>query len=81
MFPPELEANAFRASNGEFGWTREQIPIVVDILRSKGMAILGGELWYRRECYDGFIEMYSSIPQREDIPKPVLGPLCVEHRP
>src|SRR5579862_3599120 len=73
MFPPELEANAFRARNGEFGWTREQIPIAVDILRSKGMAILGGELWYRRKCCDGFIEMYSSIPQREDIPSQYWG--------
>jgi hypothetical protein len=44
MFPPELERNAFRASNGEFGWTRAQIPLVVNVLRSHGIGILGGEL-------------------------------------
>jgi hypothetical protein len=56
MFPPELESNAYRVGNGEFGWTREQIPRVVDILRSRGFAILGGELWWVRDeipdCWD-----------------------------
>jgi len=42
MFPLELESNAFRAGD-EFGWTREQIPLVVDFLRSHGMGVLGGE--------------------------------------
>jgi hypothetical protein len=46
MFPPELERDAFRADNGEFGWTRAQIPMVVGALRSRGMGILGGELWW-----------------------------------
>jgi hypothetical protein len=32
MFPPELERDAFRADNGEFGWTRAQIPQVVNTL-------------------------------------------------
>jgi hypothetical protein len=49
VFPPELESDAFRADNGEYGWTREQIPQVVNILRSQGLAILGGELWWVRE--------------------------------
>jgi hypothetical protein len=44
MFPPELESRAFRADNGEFGWTREQIPSVVNILHGHCLAILGGEL-------------------------------------
>src|SRR5579863_4943189 len=34
MFPPELERGAFRASNGEYGWTRAQISVVVEVLRS-----------------------------------------------
>jgi hypothetical protein len=46
MFTPELERDAFRADNGEFGWTRAQIPMVVGALRSRGMGILGGELWW-----------------------------------
>jgi hypothetical protein len=49
VFPSELERDAFRADNGEYGWTREQIPQVVNILRSQGLAILGGELWWVRE--------------------------------
>jgi hypothetical protein len=49
MFPPDLERNAFKADDGEFGWNQEQIPGVVDILRSNGMAILGGELWWIRD--------------------------------
>src|SRR5579872_543568 len=44
MFPPELEREAFR-SGDEFGWTRQQIPLVIDILRANAMGILGGELW------------------------------------
>lgn len=60
MFPPELERNAYRTSNGEFGWTREQIPQVVEILRTHAMGILGGELWYLDE--EGRIK--PSVPQR-----------------
>jgi hypothetical protein len=65
MFPPELERDAFRATNGEFGWTREQIPPVVDILRSHGIGILGGELWWIRE---GASEWVGSIPQQHGPP-------------
>jgi hypothetical protein len=60
MFPPDLESNAYRADNGEFGWTRRQIPLVVDILRGRGLAILGGELWWVREKIAGC----DLIPQR-----------------
>jgi hypothetical protein len=59
MFPPELQA-AFRADNGEFGWTRKQIPLVVDVLRRRSLAILGGELWWVREVVPG----WDLIPQR-----------------
>jgi len=61
MFPPELERNAFRASNGEFGWTRAQIPSVVDVLRFHRIGILGGELWWVR---DGIKDWVGVIPQR-----------------
>jgi hypothetical protein len=61
MFPAELERNAYRANNGEFGWTREQIPQVVEVLCSQAMAILGGELWYLNE--EGRIK--PSVPQRQ----------------
>jgi hypothetical protein len=60
MFPPDLESNAYRADNGEFGWTRAQIPLVVDNLRSRGLAILGGELWWVREGIAG----WDLVPQR-----------------
>jgi hypothetical protein len=60
MFPPELESNAYRVSNGEFGWTRAQIPLVVEVLRRRELGILGGELWWVR---DGF-SSYDLVPQR-----------------
>jgi hypothetical protein len=65
MFPIELERDAFRASNGEFGWTRAQIPGVVDILRSQGIGILGGELWWVR---DGLTDWVGLIPRRHGSP-------------
>jgi hypothetical protein len=48
MFPVELERDAFRAGNGEYGWTHAQVPLVIDILRGRGLGILGGELWWVR---------------------------------
>jgi hypothetical protein len=65
MFPPELERVAFRTDNGEFGWTREQILQVVDVLRSQGMGILGGERWWLR---DEPTSCYGLIPQRHGSP-------------
>jgi hypothetical protein len=65
MFPPELESVAFRTENGEFGWTRAQIPQVVEVLRSQGMGILGGELWWLR---DESTSCYLLIPQRHGPP-------------
>ena len=64
MFPLALERDAFRASNGEFGWTRAQIPVVVDVLRSNGIAILGGEVWW---VGDGSRD-WSLVPQRQGLP-------------
>jgi hypothetical protein len=61
MFPPELERDAFRAENGEFGWTEAQIQLVVDVLRSHEMAILGGELWWVQEGST----RWDLIPQRQ----------------
>jgi hypothetical protein len=61
MFPPELERDAFRTDNGEYGWTRAQIPQVVNILRSLEMAILGGELWWVKDGSTG----WDLIPQRD----------------
>ena len=46
IFPRKLEREAFRTATGELGWTREHIPLVVDVIRSHGMGILGGELWW-----------------------------------
>jgi len=63
MFPPELERDGFRADNGEFSWTRAQIKIVVDVLRSNNLAILGGELWWEREG-----SIWGLIPQRQGPP-------------
>lgn len=74
MFPPELEHDAFRADNGEFGWTRAQIPIVVDVLRSHGMGILGGELWWVQDE----ATIRSVIPQRHG--PPVVYPWVTNRR-
>jgi hypothetical protein len=68
MFSLELEANAFRAENGEFGWTRSQIPLVIDILLRDGHGILGGELWWVRDEIGGWDGLFASIPQRRGAP-------------
>lgn len=65
MFPLSLQRGAFRAGNGEFGWTREQIPEVVSILRRNALGILGGELWWVR---DGSSDSNGLIPQRSGPP-------------
>src|SRR6266545_2836871 len=62
MFSEEIGAEAFRASNGEFGWTRAQIPGVVAALRAQQLAILGGELWWVR---DGAQTWTGAIPQQD----------------
>ncbi len=64
MFPLELERDAFRTVNGEFGWTRAQIPMVVDLLRSHGMGILGGELWWVGDAATD----WDLVPQRDGPP-------------
>ena len=65
MFPPELERDAFHATNGELGWSRLQIPAVVEVLRSHGLGILGGELWWVQE---GSRDWVGLIPQRDGPP-------------
>lgn len=74
MFPAELERNAFRAHNGEFGWTRAQIPKVLDVLRSHSMGVLGGELWW----VDG-ARVLGLIPQRYG--PPAVYPWVTDRRP
>lgn len=59
MFPPDLERGTCRLSNGEFGWTRDQIPRVIPILIEHNLAILGGELWWIIPGANTF----STIPQ------------------
>lgn len=61
MFPADLELNAFKLSNGEFGWTRDQIPRVVTILIEHNLAIHGGELWWIPPGANDF----STIPQAD----------------
>ena len=61
MFPEDLKNAAFRAVNGEYGWTRAQVAPVVEILRGKQLAILGGELWW---VLDGSASWNGVIPQR-----------------
>jgi hypothetical protein len=60
MFPVELERNAFRSQNGEFGWTRAEAIVAIEALCRHDMAILGGELWWVNE--EGSIQ--TSLPQR-----------------
>jgi hypothetical protein len=54
MFPVELEERAFRASNGEFGWPREDLSAAVSVLVANGLAILGGELWWVPDGANGW---------------------------
>jgi hypothetical protein len=44
--PESRTEQAFRATNGEFAWTRAQALEVVPILAGRDVAILGGELWW-----------------------------------
>ena len=75
LFPAELERSAFRAANGEFGWTRAQIPKVLDVLRSHAMGILGGELWW---VPDGATD-WSLIPQKHG--PPAVYPWVTNRKP
>jgi hypothetical protein len=61
MFDEQLKSRSFRAVNGEYGWTRSQVPQVVEILREKQLAILGGELWW---VLEGSNAWNGLIPQR-----------------
>ena len=65
MFPPELERDAFRAGNGELGWAHAEIPLVVEVIRSHGLGILGGELWW---VHDEPPRVDFLIPQRHGTP-------------
>jgi hypothetical protein len=61
MFPAELIRRSFQASNGEFGWSREDARIAISILVQEQCAILGGELWW---VPDGAGDWTGLIPQR-----------------
>ena len=45
MFPADLIQGSY-SNNGEYGWTRAQIPRVVEVLVAQRMGILGGEVWW-----------------------------------
>jgi hypothetical protein len=62
LFSDALKRSAFRAANGEYGWTAKQAREVVEILRARDLAVLGGELWWVPE---GSATWVGSIPQRE----------------
>jgi len=61
MFPTDLEQRAFRAANGEFGWSREDAQSAISILVQQQLAILGGEVWWVPEGASGWTGI---IPQR-----------------
>jgi hypothetical protein len=65
MFPADLETRAYRAGNGEFGWTREEARIAIAVLVDKQLAILGGEVWWVPEGESGWTGI---IPQRRGPP-------------
>jgi hypothetical protein len=65
MFPADLETRAYRAGNGEFGWTREEARIAISVLVDQHRAILGGELWWVPE---GETQWTGIIPQRDGRP-------------
>ena len=60
-FPDDLEKRAFRAGNGELGWTRQDARAAISVLEDGQRAILGGELWWVPE---GETQWTGIIPQR-----------------
>jgi hypothetical protein len=62
MFPTDLVRRAFRASNGELGWSRDDARLAVAVLVKEQRAILGGELWWIPE---GRNDWTGLIPQRQ----------------
>jgi hypothetical protein len=45
QFPHDLEATARRTAGGDYAWPRGDALRAANVLRTAGMAILGGELW------------------------------------
>lgn len=60
--PEHLASAAFRAINGEFGWTGVRALEVVAILADRELAVLGGELWWVLDGADGWKGL---IPQQQ----------------
>ncbi len=44
-FSQATEQRAFRASNGEYAWQRQDIAAAVHELMDSDLAVLGGEIW------------------------------------
>ena len=59
--PDSVTSNAFVASNGEFGWRREDVERAIHAIRDAGYAILGGEAW----LVTGPHGWHGIIPQRD----------------
>ena len=63
-FPQPLIDEAFRTTNGEFGWTRAQALKIVAVLIDDNLAILGGELWW---VSDAAGSISGVIPQENGV--------------
>lgn len=45
LLPPDLRRAAYRASNGEFAWSRANALAVSQLLRNKGYSVFGVDIW------------------------------------
>jgi hypothetical protein len=45
VFTPALLSRAVHASNGEYAFTRDDLPMALAELGAAGYAVLGGEVW------------------------------------
>ena len=59
--PYSVTSTAFVASNGEFGWRRDDIEHAIHAIKDTGYAILGGEAW----LVTGPHSWYGIIPKRD----------------
>ena len=61
MLPTDVTSKAFRASNGELAWRREDIEQAIAAIRDAETAILGGEVW----LITGLHSWNGLIPRRD----------------
>ena len=65
--PDSITSGAFVASNGEFGWQRQDVEPAIYAIRDAAYAVLGGEAW----LVTGPHSWHGMFPQRDGSPPAV----------